>query len=115
MALKLRSVVFFIGLLTCSVLAAETLHEERSLYRDITVTQEGDRRCLVFNVHRGDRNQTCMNTVSPERLVFEYAKMTFAGLLLNPNPQKILIAGLGGGSLPSTLAKLYPDAEIDVV
>ena len=115
MALKLRSVVFFHGLLHCSVLAAETMHEERSLYRDITVTQEGDRRCLVFNVHRGDRNQTCMNTVSPERLVFEYAKMTFAGLLLNPNPQKILIAGLGGGSLPSTLAKLYPDAEIDVV
>ena len=50
MALKLRSVVFFIGLFTCSVLAAETLHEERSLYRDITVTQEGNRRCLVFNV-----------------------------------------------------------------
>ena len=54
------------GLISLSVLAAvllqpvaaETLHEERSLYRDITVTQEGQRRCLVFNVHRGDRNQT---------------------------------------------------------
>lgn len=111
------------GLISLSVLAAvllqpvaaETLHEERSLYRDITVTQEGQRRCLVFNVHRGDRNQTCMNTADPERLVFEYAKMSFAGLLLNPNPRHVLIAGLGGGSLPSALTTLFPEAQIDVI
>ena len=107
-----------IGLLLAGLLgvaSGETLHEERSLYRDITVTQEGNRRCLVFNVHRGDRNQTCMNTSDPERLVFEYAKMTFAGLLLKPEPRRILIAGLGGGSLPMSLAALYPEARIDVV
>ena len=111
------------GLISLSVLAAvllqpvaaETLHEERSLYRDITVTQEGQRRCLVFNVHRGDRNQTCMNTADPERLVFEYAKMSFAGLLLNPNPRRVLISGLGGGSLPSALTTLFPEAQIDVI
>lgn len=111
------------GLISLSVLAAvmlqpvaaETLHEERSLYRDITVTQEGQRRCLVFNVHRGDRNQTCMNIADPERLVFEYAKMSFAGLLLNPNPRRVLIAGLGGGSLPSALTTLFPEAQIDVI
>lgn len=111
------------GLISLSVLAAvllqpvaaETVHEERSLYRDITVTQEGQRRCLVFNVHRGDRNQTCMNTADPERLVFEYAKMSFAGLLLNPNPRRVLIAGLGGGSLPSALTTLFPEAQIDVI
>ena len=47
-------------LLPHSVVLAEAIHEERSKYRDITVTQVGDRRCLLFNVHRGDRNQTCM-------------------------------------------------------
>jgi len=115
MRYRLWFAVFFLGLFSVSCFAAETLHEERSLYRDITVTQEGSRRCLVFNVHRGDRNQTCMNTADPERLVFEYAKMTFAGLLLNPDPKSILIAGLGGGSLPTTLTKLYPEAKIDVI
>ena len=107
--------VLTLTMLGAASLLAETLHEERSLYRDITVTQEGDRRCLVFNVHRGDRNQTCMNIADPERLVFEYAKMTFAGLLLKPEPKSILIAGLGGGSLPMTLAALYPEAEIDII
>lgn len=115
---RLRQGLISLSVLTAVLLqpvAAETLHEERSLYRDITVTQEGQRRCLVFNVHRGDRNQTCMNTADPERLVFEYAKMSFAGLLLNPNPRRVLIAGLGGGSLPSALTTLFPEAQIDVI
>ena len=63
--------------------------EERSKYRDITVTQVGERRCLLFNVHRGDRNQTCMMLDDPNRLVFDYTRMSFAGLLLQQAPQSI--------------------------
>ena len=96
-------------------LAAETIHEERSKYRDITVTQVGERRCLLFNVHRGDRNQTCVMVNDRDRLVFAYTKMSFAGLLLNPDPKNILVIGLGGGSIPLTFADLYPDAKIDVI
>ncbi len=95
--------------------AAETIHEERSKYRDITVTQIGERRCLLFNVHRGDRNQTCLMVNDTDRLVFDYTKMSFAGLLLNPEPASILVIGLGGGSIPLTFADLYPEARIDVV
>ena len=93
----------------------ETIHEERSKYRDIAVIQNGDRRCLLFNVHRGDRNQTCMFVSEPDRLVFDYTRMSFAGLLVTSNPERILIIGLGGGSLPMTFADLFPDAHIDVV
>ena len=75
---------------------AETIHEERSKYRDITVTQVGERRCLLFNVHRGDRNQTCMMLDDPNRLVFDYTRMSFAGLLLQQAPQSVLVVGLGG-------------------
>lgn len=95
--------------------ATETIHEERSIYRDITVVQTGNRRCLIFNVHRGDRNQTCVDVNDRDKLVFSYTRMSFAGLLLNPNPQRILVAGLGGGSLPMTLTDLFPEASIDVV
>ena len=93
----------------------ETIHEERSKYRDITVTQVRDRRCLLFNVHRGDRNQTCMMMDDRDLLVFDYTRMSFAGLLLKPDPQRILIIGLGGGSIPMTFSDLMPDAQIDVV
>ncbi|MGB0230835.1 MAG: fused MFS/spermidine synthase [Pseudohongiellaceae bacterium] len=97
------------------VVAAETIHEERSKYRDITVTEVGNRRCLLFNVHRGDRNQTCVLVNDKQRLVFDYTRMSFAGLLLNDRPESILVIGLGGGSIPLTFADLFPDARIDVV
>ena len=54
--MRTKVLLLLSALLLSLPLTAETLHEERSLYRDITVTQEGTRRCLVFNVHRGDRN-----------------------------------------------------------
>ena len=95
--------------------SAEVIHEEKSLYRDINVVQTGDRRCLIFNVHRGDRNQTCVDVNNRDELIFSYTKMSFAGLLLNPDPKKILIAGLGGGTLPLAFNDLFPDAQIDVV
>ncbi len=106
----------FGGLSTASfAVGAETIHEERSLYRDITVVQTGPRRCLIFNVRIGDRNQTCVDIDKPEKLVFSYTRMSFAGLLLVPQPKRILVAGLGGGSIPMTLTDLFPDAIIDVI
>jgi len=117
---KLRLLIPFVslcGLMTATqtLVAAEVIHEEKSLYRDINVVQTGDRRCLIFNVHRGDRNQTCVDVNNRDELIFSYTKMSFAGLLLTPEPKKILIAGLGGGTLPLAFNDLFPDAQIDIV
>lgn len=93
----------------------EIIHEERSQYRDVVVTEFNNQRCMLFNVHRGDMNQTCMDLRDPRRLVFSYTKMSFAGLLLNPHPRRILVAGLGGGTIPMAMRELFPDATIDVL
>lgn len=95
--------------------SAATIHEERSLYRNIIVTEVGDRRCLIFNAVRGERNQTCINTRDPKEMLFHYTRMTMAGLLVNPNPKNILIAGLGGGTIPTALNQLYPETNIQVL
>ncbi len=97
------------------VSAAKTIHQERSLYRNIVVSEERGRRCLVFTIKRDDRNQTCKDMNNPKRVVFPYVRMTLSGLLVNPNPQRILVVGLGGGTIPVILAELYPEAEIKVV
>lgn len=111
----LPSLLFPLLTVLAAPLAAEVIHEERSRYRDITVTEEGNRRCMLFNVHRGDRNQTCMFIDDPDRLVFDYTQMSFAGLMLNPEPESVLVIGLGGGSIPMAFADLFPNARIDVV
>jgi spermidine synthase len=48
----------------------------------------------------------------PQRLVFNYTKLLFSSLLLTKQPEKVLIIGLGGGTMSNILHQLYPDAEI---
>lgn len=91
------------------------LHEERSLYTRILVHQNKDLRCLKFTLVRSDSNQSCLDLSQPKRMVFTYAKMTMTALLFNPAPKRILIVGLGGGTLPMALGELIPDAIIDTV
>jgi spermidine synthase len=91
------------------------IHEERSQYRNVVVTEFNNQRCMLFNVRRGDMNQTCMDLRDPRRLVFNYTRMSFAGLLLNPEPKRILVAGLGGGTIPTVMHELFPQAHIDVL
>lgn len=99
-----------------AVAVSEVLHRERSQYRNIVVVMTEERgRCMIFPVGNEGRLQTCMDPKDPDRLVLAYAPMALAGLLVNPNPKRILILGLGGGTLPTTLTRLLPDASIDVV
>ena len=94
--------------------AAVELHTERSLYRNIVVVEDDGIRCMKFGRNAGGR-QTCQSVSDPDQLVFDYTKMMLAALYLNPSPQRILIIGLGGGTLPRALQKLVPAAKIDAV
>jgi len=106
--------VFVLSLLPV-LSAAKTIHQERSLYRNIVVNEERGRRCLVFTIKRDERNQTCKDMRNPKRVVFPYVRMTLSGLLVNPKPESVLVVGLGGGTIPVLLAELYPAADIKVV
>jgi len=113
----LRSVVLALvpalALVAAPPAPAVELHTERSLYRNIIVFEEGDVRCMKFGRNAAGR-QTCQSKSDPERMVFDYTRMMMAALYLNPSPKRILIVGLGGGTLPGALQKLLPAAKIDV-
>ena len=111
----LTGLVLLLPSLLAATAQAEIIHEERSLYRNILVREQGDRRCLIFTVRRSDRNQSCIDLEDPDHLVFPYARMMFAGLLLNEAPERMLMVGLGGASLPRVFAELFPEAEQDLV
>jgi spermidine synthase len=90
----------------------KTIHSERSLYRNILVEEDNGLRCLKFNVRSAKTQQSCMLVDDPQRLVFNYTKMLFSSLLINPNPKSILIIGLGGGTMSNVLHQIYPKASI---
>ncbi|MFM2481905.1 spermidine synthase [Celerinatantimonas sp. YJH-8] len=113
--LKTTMLAIFASILSSNA-QSKVIHHERSLYRDLTVTEQHGLRCLQFNAVRGDHIQTCQYLDADDpRLVFHYTRMSLAGLLLDPQPRRILIVGLGGGSLPTVLHQLYPKASIDIV
>lgn len=111
---KLPRAILIACLLALSTPAlAAVLHTEKSLYRNIVVYSDNELRCMRFGRYDGNR-QSCMSMVNPPRLVFNYTRMMMGALYMNPNPQHVLVIGLGGGTLPGTLQKLFPATTIDV-
>ncbi len=110
---KRVAVLLSLCLLTFSFAHAEVIHQERSLYRNILVEDSDDLRCLKFNVKSTKTQQSCFLKSQPQKLVFNYTKLLMASLLFNTQPKRILIIGLGGGTMSNTLAQLYPQSQID--
>jgi len=104
--------VFLLNAVCANSIAAEVIHQERSLYRNILVEDQGDLRCLKFNVKTSKSNQSCLYKSDPQHLVFNYTKLLFSGLLLIDDPKNILIIGLGGGTMSNTLHQIYPQSNI---
>jgi spermidine synthase len=100
--------------LAAGVASAQDIYQEKSLYRDILVFEEQGLRCMKFGRQDTGR-QTCISLKNPDALVLSYTRMLLGALYLKPQPQNILIIGLGGGSLPSALKKIVPQARIETV
>src|SRR5581483_2847383 len=95
---------------------AETIvHTERSLYRNIVVYDESGMRCMKFSRAALAGRQSCQFLRDPQRLVFRYTQMMMGALYLDPEPHRILVVGLGGGTLPTALGNLASTTQVDVV
>ncbi len=95
-------------------LAPKEIHRERSLYRDVIVTQGDGQRCMSFGRYATLR-QTCIYLDKPDEMVLDYSKMALSALYLHPKPNRILIIGMGGGVIPKALQTIYPQLELDIV
>ena len=108
----MRNCLLFLAVLFSVAAHSNVVHEERSLYRNIIVDETRDLRCLKFNTKSSQTSQSCMYKNNPDKLVFNYTKLTFASLLVTDNPKNVLIIGLGGGTLSNVIHALYPAAKI---
>ena len=91
------------------------IHRKDSLYNSIFIHENGSVRTLRFGrrSYGPIQSQVDLNDLSKHML--EYSKLTFCGLLYQPQPQRLLVLGLGGGVIPREMRRCFPQLEIDVV
>lgn len=111
--LLLFGLVAILGIRGCASAEETVLCRKSSPYNTIVVTEDGQGlRTLFF----GNRvKQSVVKVGDPDHVELAYARVMPAGLALVERPRRILIVGLGGGTIPSLLHKHYPKATIDVV
>jgi spermidine synthase len=70
----------------------------------------------VRSLHFGTApRQSAMSLADPDRLELAYSRAMLTGLVFNPVPKRVLLLGLGGGSLARFLLCHYPRCRIDAV
>jgi len=91
-------------------------HEVQSAFSHIRIRRSGTTRTLIFVRDNGEEAfESQVNLKSPHVLRFSYLQHMFANYLLQPKQSKVLIVGLGGGSMVHFLRKYDPDVTVDAV
>ena len=108
--------VLALGIFACVFARAEqkVLYEGESPYNTIVVTEDSrGLRTLWFE--RNGVRQSVVKVGDPDHLELPYARAMPVGLVFVEQPERVLIVGLGGGTVPGFLHKHYPKTTIDVV
>lgn len=114
--LRIALLVVAVALWSVTLHSAEerVLYEQPSAYNTILVTEGADGlRTLRFE--RDGARQSVVKPDDPDHLELPYARAILAGLAYCPQAQRVLVVGLGGGTIPSFLRRHFPELAIDVV
>jgi spermidine synthase len=94
----------------------EVIHETVSDYAHIRVRERGTRRSLLFVDPNGsERLQSSLDLQAPDRLELPYTRALFVSFLLQPSQPRVLVVGLGAGSMVRSLHDHLPDTQVDAV
>lgn len=88
------------------------IHQSRDALGPLEVVEDGAQRSLHFG---SEPKQSSMDLHDPLRLALSYTRAMLSALLFSPAPQRILLLGLGGGSLAKFLLHHFPACRIDAV
>jgi len=85
-------------------------------FSKMIVDERGTVRTLYFVRDSGQQVvESQMNLTAPHELMVRYTRTMFASYLFVPEPRKVLIIGLGAGSMVRFLQRYEPKLHIDAV
>jgi len=87
------------------------IFQQDTVYHRISVSDEFGHRYLRLDNYW----QSGMDTADPRRTVFPYSDYLHLPLALRPDAARVLLVGLGGGTVPKRFYDDYPEMRIEVV
>jgi spermidine synthase len=91
------------------------LDEAKSPFNHIVVAEEDDVVTMYFVVDGTYYIESRLDRGHPRSLDLDYTRTMMAGFLLQPQPKRLLMIGLGGGQISNYLFEHVPGLEIDAV
>jgi predicted membrane-bound spermidine synthase len=89
-------------------------HNE-TVYNDIFITKDANVLTMGFQWKGWHFNQSEVNLADPDDLPLRYDRTMTIAAIFPPEVKRVLVIGLGAGSIPSYLQHFLPDAAIDAV
>jgi spermidine synthase len=86
-----------------------------SEYNDIYVTKRRGELTMSFQLKGWDYTESVTDLVDPDALVLRYSQVMTVATIYPGELKKVLMLGLGAGSISTYLGRFMPDVAIDVV
>lgn len=84
-------------------------------YNDVFITKRQNQLVMSFQVKGWDYTESVANLTDPDDLPLRYAQVMSIAAVYPETPKKILMLGLGGGSISTYLGRFLPDATITTI
>lgn len=90
--------------------------ETKSAFSHIRVYKKGNVRTMAFVRDNGqEAYESQVDLDKPHELFITYVPFMFTSYLIRPKQEKVLIVGLGGGSMIHFLRRYDPEIQIDAI
>jgi spermidine synthase len=84
-------------------------------YNDVFITRRQNQLVMSFQVKGWDYTESATNLADPDDLPLRYAQVMSIAAIYPAAPRKVLMLGLGGGSISTYLGRFLPEAAITTV
>lgn len=89
--------------------------EFESIYDRLFIRQKGSLVEMSTIIQENPIRESAVDLDSPTNLVVPYTKTLFVADAIHPNPEEVLMIGLGGGGFHRLFAAGYPDSNLTSV
>jgi spermidine synthase len=84
-------------------------------YNDIFITKRGAELTMSFQLKGYDYTESISNLTDPDDLPVKYTQVMMVGVAYPPAVKRVLMLGLGGGTISTYLGRSMPQTTIDTV